>query len=285
MLRVLRSALSVGLLALAGCREAPPADPPRLRFSAIPDQPAAAVHAQHRPLMERVCAALKRPCEWVDAGSYEGLVDRFGRGEVDIAYFGAVTFAQARHRHGAVPLAMRDIDFRFTSVVVVPRNSAARSLDDLRQARFTFGNRNSTSGHYMVRQRLMDQNIVPERYFSHVAFAPDHDATLREVAQGRADAGGVNASVFYKRLAAGDPAAAALRVVWQTPPYTDYVWAGRAALPAPLRQAVLDALLDLDLSTPADQAALQAEGAAGYVPAFASDFEPVSAVLAAQGML
>jgi phosphonate transport system substrate-binding protein len=285
MLRVSRHLLPAALLALAACSPAPPADPPTLRFSAIPDQPAPTVQQQHRALMERVCAALLRPCAWVAAESYEALVDRFGRGEVDVAYFGAVTFAQARHRHRAVPLAMRDIDIRFSSVVVVPASSPARSLDDLKQLRFTFANPNSTSGHFMLRQRLLDQHIVPERYFAEVAFGADHDAALRAVAAGRADAGGLNASVFYQRVAAGDPAAKSLRVVWQTPPYTDYVWAARAQLSAPLRQALVDALLDLDLSVAADRAALAAEGAAGYVPAFDTDFDEMRAVLAAQGRL
>jgi phosphonate transport system substrate-binding protein len=273
------------LAGAAGCGRAPPDDPPTLRFSAIPDQPAAAVLQQHRALMERVCAAIKRPCQWVETDSYEGLVDRFGRGEVDIAYLGAVTFVQARHRHKAVPLAMRDIDFRFTSVIVVPKTSKARSLQDLRQVRFSFANRNSTSGHFMLRQRLLDQQIVPETYFASVAFTADHDSTLRAVAAGQADAGGVNASVFYKRVAAGDPAATELRVVWQTPPYVDYVWGARKSLSEPLRQGLIDALLDLDLSTEADRPALRAEGAAGYVPAFPADFEEMHDVLRTQGRL
>jgi phosphonate transport system substrate-binding protein len=95
----------------------------------------------------------------------------------------------------------------------------------------------------------------------------------------------VNAIVFYRRMAAGDPAASALRVLWQTPPFTDYVWAARAALSAPLRQRLVDAFLDLDIASEADRAALRAEGAGGFVPAFPEDFEEVLAVLRAQGKL
>lgn len=278
-------ALTACLLAAAGCRDEPAADPPELRFSAIPDQPTAEVLRQHQALMQRVCASIQRQCRWAPAESYEALVDRFGRGEVDVAYFGAVTFTQAWSRHRAVPLAMRDVDFRFTSVIVVPKASGARSLDDLKQLRFTFANRSSTSGHFMLRQRLLDQQIVPEQYFSSVGFTSDHDATLRAVAAGQADAGGLNASVFYKRVAAGDPAATSVRVVWQTPPYVDYVWAGRAQLSAPLRQALIDAFLDLDRAAASDRPALEAEGAAGYVPAFTTDFEEMRSVLRLQGRL
>lgn len=270
------------LLLLSGCDSAPTPDPPVLRFSAIPDQSAAQVLGQHLPLMARLCATVQRRCQWVPVDSYETLVERFGRGEIDIAYLGAATFAQSWERHGAVPLAMRDVDFRFTSVVVVRKSSDVHSLDDLRQRDFTFANRSSTSGHFMLRHRLAGENVLPERYFRSVQYAPNHDAAMREVVQGRADAAGVNATVFYRRVATADPTAGALRVVWQTPPFVDYVWAARQQLSAPLRRRLVDAFLDLDLSLPADRPALQAEGAAGFVPAFPHDFEEVRSVLRTQ---
>lgn len=278
-------ALAALLAQLPGCGAPPVEEPPLLRFSAIPDQSPPQVLAQHVPLMDRVCAAVKRRCQWVPVDTYEQLVERIGLGEVDVAFLGAVTFAQARERHQAVPLAMRDVDFRFTSVIVVRKDSGLHTLDDLRQRAFTFANRNSTSGHFMLRQRLGQENVVPERYFRAVQYARDHDGAMRAVADGAADAAGVNATVFYRRASTGDPAASALRVVWQTPPYVDYVWAARPSLPAPLRQQLIDAFLDLDLSLPGDRPALQAENASGFVPAFGRDFDEVRAVLQAQGRL
>ena len=253
--RLLWALLLTPLVVLLGCREAPTPDPDVLRFAAIPDQSLDHVLRQHQALMDRVCGAAQRRCRWVPVDSYEALVDRFGRGEVDFAYFGAATFAQAWQRHGAVPLVMRDVDFRFTSVILVRRDSPLRGLADLRQRRFSFANRNSTSGHYMLRQRLADERLVPERDFASVRYSADHDAAMRALADGEVDAAGVNAIVFYRRMAAGDPAASALRVLWQTPPFTDYVWAARAALSAPLRQRLVDAFLDLDIASEADRPA------------------------------
>jgi len=273
------------LFALLGCREAPAPDPDVLRFAAIPDQAPAQVLDQHQALMDRVCGVARYRCRWVPVDSYEGLVDRFGRGEVDLAYFGAATFAQARQRHGAVPLAMRDVDFRFTSVILVRKEGPLQGLADLRRRRFAFANRSSTSGHLMLRQRLADEQLVPERDFASVRYTDDHDAAMRALAGGQVDAAGVNAIVFYRRVAAGDPTASALRVLWQTPPFTDYVWAARAELSPALRQRLVDAFLDLDIASASDRAALQAEGADGYVPAFPEDFEEVLAVLRAQGKL
>ncbi|HKX93105.1 MAG TPA: phosphate/phosphite/phosphonate ABC transporter substrate-binding protein [Methylibium sp.] len=268
-----------------GCGEARPPDPAVLRVSALPDQTPERVRAQHERLVDQVCALAQLRCVWTPVPSYEALVDRIGDGSVDLAYFGGVTFAQAAHRHQAQPLAMRDVDFRFTSVILVRHDHRARTLADLRQASLAFGNRNSTSGHFMVRQRLEQQGIAPEAYFSSVDYRGTHDATMQAVAAGEVAAGAVNALVFYQRLLADDPAARELRVVWQTPPYADYVWGTRQGLSTALRQRLADAFLDLDLTVPAHRAALDGEGAAGYVPAFPSDFDEVRAIVGAHGRL
>jgi phosphonate transport system substrate-binding protein len=283
--RLLRALLLALLPALLGCREAPVPDPEVLRFGAIPDQSPAQVLDQHGALMDRVCGAAQRRCRWVPVDSYEALVDRLGRGEVDLAYLGAATFAQARQRHGAVPLVMRDIDFRFTSVILVRKDAPLQSLADLRQHRFAFANRSSTSGHFMLRQRLAQEQLVPERDFASVRYSANHDGAMPALADGEDDASAVNSLVYYPRATPGDAVASKLRVLWQSPPFVDYVWAARPALSAPLRQRLTDAFLDLDIASATDRAALQAEGAGGYVPAFPEDFEEVHAVLRALGKL
>lgn len=273
-------ALTIVLAAVA-CTGPEVADPPVLRVSAIPDQSAEKVRWQHAPLIERVCERARVQCRWVDASSYESLVDAVGAGDVDLAYFGGVTFAQARERHGAVPVAMRDVDLRFTSVVLVRKDSPARTLADIRGRAFSFANRSSTSGHHMLRHRLAHEGVLPERYFSSVSYAPTHDAAMDLLHSGEVDAVGVNASIYYDRLIGGEPRATALRVVWQSAPYVDYVWATRRGLSTDLRARLLDAFLDLDRGVAPDRIALQRESAGGFVPAFPSDFDEMRAVLAA----
>lgn len=281
-----RKALSIMLMAtLVGFQRLPAEDPQILRFSAIPDQFPARVLQQHEALMNRICAVIQKTCEWVAVESYDALVERVGRGEIDVAYMGAVGLARALHHQYAVPLAMRDIDFRFTSVIVVRKSSNISDLEDLRHTRFRFGNRSSASSHFMLRQRLEERNVFPERFFGQVTYAVDHDEAIRAVATGEVDAGGVNASVFYRRLADGDLSAAGLRAVWQSPPFNDYVWAARRLLSNELRQTLVEAFLDLELKSPSDTTALKDEGAAGYIPAFPSDFDEMTSVLKSHGAL
>lgn len=285
--RQLRTTVFLALAAMFfGCGQSDNVQGPEiLRFGAIPDQSPAQVLQQHEALINRICAITHKTCVWVPVESYDAIVERVGRGEIDVAYMGAVGLAQALHRHYAVPLVMRDIDFHFTSVIVVRKNSKIFGLDDLKQTSLRFGNRSSASSHFMLRQRLQDNGIFPERYFRQVSYAQDHDGAIRAVAHGDVDAAGINASVFYKRLADGDPSATKLRTVWQSPPFNDYVWAARSKLPAELRQALVDAFLDLDINSTADEAALKNQNAAGYVPAFPSDFDDMTRVLQSQGAL
>jgi phosphonate transport system substrate-binding protein len=271
--------------AVAGCTPGAAPEPHLLRFSAIPDQSPDNVRAQHVPMMDLVCGMAKVRCVWVPVPSYEALVDRVGRGEIDVAYFGGVTFAQAQHRYGVEPLAMRDIDAHFTTVVLVRAEDAAQNLDDLRGRAFAFGPRSSTSGHVMARDRLERAGFVAERDFSQVEYSTGHDATMRMIAEGKVAAGAVNGSIAYGNLAHGLPDSAQLRVLWRSPPYVDYVWGARKELPAVLRERLRDAFLDLSPSDAAHRLALEREAAAGYVPAFVRDFSQVASVLARMGML
>jgi phosphonate transport system substrate-binding protein len=278
--------LCLSLLAAAsGCDGPARPAPAVVRFSALPDQTPDRVLTQHKAVVEEVCRIARVSCAWVPAPSYHGLVAAFGRGEIDVAFFGGVTFAQARHRFGAVPLAMRDIDFAFTSVILVRAGDSAQSLADLGGRSFAFGDSNSTSGHFMPRYYLQRQGLIPERAFAGVAYSGRHDATVQMIADGRVDAGAVNGSLAYAILASDTSVARRLRVLWRSPPFTDYVWAARPGLDSEVRRRIRDAFLDFDLAEPAHRAALEQEGAGGYVPADPDEFDQIGEILRERGRL
>jgi phosphonate transport system substrate-binding protein len=108
---------------------------------------------------------------------------------------------------------------------------------------------------------------------------------MRMIADGRVDAGAVNGSLAYATLASTDSAARRLRVLWRSPPFTDYVWAARPGLPADVRSRLQNALLDLDPSQPVQRAALEREGAGGYVPPDPDEFDQIADILRERGQL
>lgn len=272
-----RFALAVSLL-LAACAGGD--SPTRvLRVSAIPDQKADNVMSQHWPVVERVCAAASVRCEWAPIDTYEGVVDALGHGQIDLAYLGGATYSRARREYGVSPLVVRDVDTRFSSTLVVRARDPRRRLADLRGARFLFGNAASTSGHVMARHFLGKAGIDAEAFFGSVSHAPNHDATLEAVAKGAADAGVVNSSIAHHALGVGGPYEGRLVVIWESPAYMDYVWAARPQIAEGMRQALVDAFLDLDREDPRDAAALAAEGAGGFLPATDSDYDKIGEAL------
>lgn len=274
------------LFALTGCeqKDAAPA-PDVLRFSAMPDQSPERVKAQHELVVQQVCALAGLRCELVPVSTYEELVARLGRGEVDVAYLGGGIFAQAWHRYQVAPLAMRNIDTSSSSLVIVRADDPARTLADLHGRKFSFSNHISASGHFMPRRKMSLEGIEAERDFGSVEYSDNNDATLRAVQSGRVDAGVVNASVYLKALISEDPMVQGLRVLWQSPPYVNFVWAARQDLPANLRARIQSGFLDLSSSVPAQREALEHENAQGYVPAFVDEFTEVIEVVRQRGAL
>jgi phosphonate transport system substrate-binding protein len=137
----------------------------------------------------------------------------------------------------------------------------------------------------MPRYFLQRQGFTPERFFAGVLYSGRHDATIHMIADGRVEAGAVNGSLAYAMLASDDSGARRLKVLWRSPPFTDYVWAARPGLDAVVRRRIQNAFLDLDLTQPAHRAALQHEGAGGYVPADPDEFDQIVEILRQRGWL
>jgi phosphonate transport system substrate-binding protein len=272
--------------ALGGCmQEKVESVPEVLRFSAIPDQSPERVKLQHELVVQQVCALAGLRCVLVPVPTYEELVSRLGRGEIDVAYLGAGVFAQAWHRYQVVPLAMRNIDTSFSSLVLVRKDDPARTLADLYGRKFSFSNSISASGHFMPRRMMSLAGTEAERDFGSVEYSANNDATMLAVQSGKVDGGVVNASVYLKAFIANEPMVHGLRVIWQSPPYVDLVWAARKTLPEDLSLRIQSAFLDLSSSVTSQRIALEHENAQGYVPAYVQDFEEVIEVVRQRGAL
>jgi phosphonate transport system substrate-binding protein len=206
--------------------------------------------------------------------SYLELVELFGAGRVDVASFGGYTFLLAEERYGVVPLVMRGIDKRLDSHVLVHKdNSVVRQLSDLRGARFSFGSRQSTSGHLMPRFYFSTLGIIPEKFFSEISFSGAHDQTVQQIADGTVDAGVANGQFVQRILENGVNGAPPMRVVWQSPVYVDYVWAVQSDISKETWRAIRGVFLSLSRENMDHRRFLGGIGAAYFLPAASSDFD------------
>ena len=272
------------LIVLAACEPANEV-PTVLRIGVLPDQSRAALERRYTPLFDYLSNKLDIKYELVIPRSYGHLLALFHEKKVELAYFGGLTFIKARHADGAVPIVMRDVDARFSSYLLVRTNDTAKSVQDLRQRVLTFGPKLSSSGHLMPRHYLMDMGILPETHFAEVWHSNAHDETARLVRDGVVDAGAINGLIAEAMFADGRLRRDEVRVLWNTPPYPDYVWAMRKEIAQPLRAAVQDAFLALSIQDAEHADVLVGIGAGRFLPVPLPEFERLERIADKLGLI
>ena len=125
---------------------------------------------------------------------------------------------------------MRDADLAFSPSFIAQTGAPGDAIEAFRGRRFAFGPKLSTSGHLMPRHFLAQQNIVPETFFSAVRYSDNHDATAARARNGVVDLGVVNSLALTQMYRSELLRREAVRVVWETPTYPDYVWVAQPDL-------------------------------------------------------
>jgi phosphonate transport system substrate-binding protein len=253
-----------------------------LAFTAIPDDNATALSARFDPLAEHLSKELGVQVRYVPMSSYAASVEAFKNGDVQLAWFGGLTGAQARAAvPGARAIAQGKVDPHFKSYFIANAAAGVEPSDAFPLAlagkTFTFGAPDSTSG------RLMPEFYVrkhagksPEAFFGMPdSFSGSHDKTAALVQAGTFQAGALNYKTYDRLVAEGtiDPEVA--RIVWTTPEYADYNWTAHPALETAFGtgftdklQAALIGLKDPDLLKAVDRAE-------GLIAASNADFEAI----------
>ena len=255
-----------------------------LRVSAIPDEAPTELIRKFKPLGEYLEQRLGMPVKFVPVSDYAGVVEAMASDRLDLAWFGGFTFVQAQRKAPMTPLVQREEDQQFTSKFITA-DPAVKTLQDLKGKTFAFGSVSSTSGSLMPRYFMQQDGIVPEQFFSRVAYSGAHDATVAWVAAGKADAGVLNASVWKKLVDAGKVDTSKVRVIATTPAYYDYNWTVRGNLDPQLAAKIKQAFLDLDPAKPADKAILDLQAASRFVPTSPDNYKSIEASALAAGLL
>ncbi|MDM0055005.1 putative selenate ABC transporter substrate-binding protein [Variovorax fucosicus] len=286
----LQSALALVATAGFGLLSAAQAQPTAvLRVSAIPDEAPTELQRKFKPLGDYLAQATGMQVQFTPVTDYAAVVEGLATNKIDLAWLGGFTFVQAKLRTDgkAVPIVQRAEDEVFTSKFIVPTESKAKTLADLKGGTFAFGAPSSTSGSLMPRYFLMQDaaKINPERDFKTVAYSGAHDATVAFVAAGRADAGVLNASVWEKLVEAKNPNAAKVRVLATTPTYYDYNWTVRPGLDAATTKKLADAFLALDAANPQHKEILALQRASKFIPTKASNYDGIEAAGRSAGLI
>ena len=271
---------------LAACESAAMAQAV-LRVSAIPDEAPTELQRKFAPLGEYLEKEIGMKVEFTPVTDYAAVVESLATKKLDKAWLGGFTFVQTKQRAKgtAIPIVQRAEDEKFTSRFIVPIDSTAKSLADLKGKTFAFGAPSSTSGHLMPRYFLMQAGISPDTDFKNVAFSGAHDATVAFVAGGKAEAGVLNSSVWDKLVETKNPNALKVRVLSSTPPYYDYNWTVRGDLDPAIVTKLTNAFIKLDPANPAHKAILELQRASKFIPTKASNYDGIEGAAKSAGLI
>ena len=242
-----------------------------LRVAVLPDQSEIQLRKKYQPLLDHLKDHAGLNAELLIPASYNELLQWFDNKQIDMALFGVATYVKAYLKSKAVPLVMRDVDGSFRSVALTHINNPANSFKELKGASLAFGSRLSTSGHLMPRYHFQQQQIIAESFFGKVEYSGAHDLTAEWVRDGKVDLGVANSGIVNEMFLDGRLSRDKVKIIWQSEPFADYVWAIQADIGKHQKILIRDAFLHMNHNSD-DKELLMSLGANYYIPAGHSDF-------------
>jgi len=239
-----------------------------LRVTTIPEEAATEQIRKFGPLTKYLERTVGMKVDFVPVNDYPAAVEALVNKQVELVWFGGFTYVQAQIRSGGkiIPIAQREEDTSFRSVFITQTNSGIKRLTDLKGKQVSFGSQSSTSGHLMPRSFLLEAGIDPDKDFKRVAYSGAHDATIAAVVSGRVDAAALDITVWRKFVSENKVDTTKVVVFYTTPPYFNYNWSVHADMPAPLREKITAALLNLNMNNPEGKEILTLNRATKYIP-------------------
>jgi phosphonate transport system substrate-binding protein len=152
--------------------------------------------------------------------SYGAVVEAMANGQVDVGFFGPVSYLQAKKRAGAELLAVsvEHGSSTYYSGIFVPSASPLKSLADLKGKTLAVGDPGSTSSFTYPLAMLLKAGVDPAKDLAKIFLAGSHVNSLSACAQGRADAGAASFLSFEKAVSEKKIAPDALRPLAKSDP-------------------------------------------------------------------
>lgn len=204
--------LVAALVSATGCRNESSSDDsaeanPTLRVLMIPADGGTeeGTLADFQPVFSAITREYDINFDLKVAQSYNAVVEAMTNDKVDIAWFGPVSYYQAKQRGVAQLLAVgvANGESVYYSGIFVRKDSGLESIDDLKGKSVAFGDINSTSSFAFPVAMLLDAGIDPVQDLGEIHMTGTHTNSLAALDAGKVDAACASYSSFEKAVANG----------------------------------------------------------------------------------
>lgn len=172
-------------------------------------------------LLAYIGRKLNRPVQLVQRQTYAEVNDLIKSGEVDLGFVCTSAYVVGQRDFGMELLVAPQVNGEtvYYSLLIVPTDSAARSMADLRSKVFAFTDPMSLTGRVYPTSLVKSLDGSPEAFFARIFFTYSHDNAIKAVANKVADGASVD-SLVYDYLVAREPAVGQrTRVIHRSPAF------------------------------------------------------------------
>ncbi|WP_025322662.1 phosphate/phosphite/phosphonate ABC transporter substrate-binding protein [Deferrisoma camini] len=246
-----------------------------LRIGVPPMRNIVALEAKYGGLARYLQARLGLPVDLVHQSSYTDLTEAFRTGRVNAAFAGSFAYLVAHAETGAEVLARPDYGgvSHYRGVVFVRSDSPFRSLADLRGRRVVHAGLTTTAGQIFPMYALKMRGLgPPQEFFGEFTDAGSHEAALRQLLEGAADAAAAKDLVWGEMVAENPALEGRLRELAASAPVPSNGFVAGPTVSPALRRQIRNLLLSMHES-PQGRKALTDLGADRFLPTTDEDYQ------------
>lgn len=215
----------------------------------------------YRQIADYISHRLDRPVVLIQRQSYAEVSVLLAKGGADLAFFSSGAYASLTGQNELELLTMQQrhgVPY-YRGYIIVPRNSTAKSLADLRGKTFAFSDPISYSGYIALAHMLEKMDQTPDLFFQSYLFTYSHDKSLRAVANNIVAGAIVNSLVYDYTQLRSPELIDAIKVIGRSAPAGTEPVVVRRGLSAEQKTALRQVFLEMheDEATAAALSSLQ----------------------------
>ncbi len=202
----------------------------------------------YKELLNYISIKLKIPVEFVQRPSYKEVNNLVMNNSIDAAFVCSGAYVDGHKRFGMEALAVPVVNGEsvYYSYIIVPKNSKATSLNDLRGKRFAFTDPMSNTGKlaptYMVQQLGSDIDT----FFGSYIFTHSHDRSIELIAYNLVDGAAVDGLIWQYVNHKRPKITQETKIIAKSEPYGIPPFVVRKDLAPELKEKLRNLLLNLD---------------------------------------
>lgn len=175
----------------------------------------------YKDLMNYIGEKAGMPVELVQRETYQEINELLKKNEIDVAFVctGAYIDGKADFDMELLVAPLAYGEPVYYSYIIVPKESKATDLADLRGKKFAFTDPISNTGKLAPTYMLALMGETPEKFFASSTFTYSHDKSIESVARGNADAAAVDSLVWDYMNKKNPQYTSKTRILKKSPPY------------------------------------------------------------------